>query len=503
MQRLFSKLIAGVACISLLNWGCTKIDNTVLGADLIPAVDNVTTFADTLSIEAAREQMIDTTRLSRSETHVLGSINNDPVFGKVSASIFAQLKPTFFPFYIGKAGDTINPAKNAKTHFDSAFLCLSFTNFYGDSTLSQHLSVYQLDEATTNFSDTIAHLLNFVPNQPFLGNLIGEATINEQDLKNYTFLKTSAKDSITRQIRIKLSNAFLTTLVKGDSSINAPNNFFNNDSIFKSKFKGFAIVPDGSSNANGLFYISLTDAKTRLEVHYVAGNGNVLDTNFSSLTLSTGSLLTLSASANANNITRDTSNSIFPGHPDPKALYIQTTPGSAISLKIPALSSYSNRIIHRAEIFLEQVPGDALDNVLTPPQFLYLDLAADTSTATKYKPLYYDLSPNDLYNPDSRTTFFPNGGIDQNYYGGYLRYTTDAFGTRAFYTFNLTRYLQNLVTKGGTNYRFRVSAPYNLNYYGLNLTYKNNLAFGRVKIQNDPLSPYRVRMRVVYSKLLP
>ncbi|MCW3089740.1 MAG: hypothetical protein JWP81_809 [Ferruginibacter sp.] len=504
MQRKSLHLLAGLACIILLfNWGCTKIDSTILGADLIPAVDNVTTFADTLSIDAIREPLIDTTRLNRSETHVLGNISNDPVFGSTKASIFLQLKPTFFPFYFGKAGDTINPAKKASTHFDSAFLCLSFTGFYGDTTKPQHFSVYQLSENTTNFVDTTAHLLNFQPNSPYLGNFLGDTTVYEPDLKNYRFLKTSAKDSVTRQIRIRLNSSFLALLTKGDSSSDKLNNFFNNDSLFKSKFKGFAVVPDGANSGNGLFYVSLTDATTRLEIHYVASNGSALDTAFSSFPLSTGSLLTVSASANANNITRDTSTSIFPNHPDPKALYVQTAPGSAISLKIPALSSYTNRIIHRAEIFLEQVPGGPMDDVLTAPAFLYLDLVADTSSTTKYKPLYYDLSPHEFYNPDNTTTFFPTGGIDQSYYGGYLRSTTDAFGKRSYYTFNLTRYLQNLVTKGGTNYRFRVYAPYNLNYYGYNLTYKNNLAYGRVKLQNDPLSPYRIRMRVVYSKIAP
>ncbi len=499
MQRKFLCLLAGLACVSLFNWGCTKIDSTELGADLLPAVDNVLTFADTLTIDAAREQITDTSRLSRTETHVLGSINNDPVFGKTKANIFLQLKPAFFPYFFGNSKDTINPALNAATHFDSVFLCLSYTSFYGDTSRPQRFKVYQLDENTANFADTVSHLLSFQPDKMYLGNLLGEKTVYQPDLKNYTILRTSKKDSVTRQIRIKLSNSFLAALVSRDSAKDKPNNFFYSDSLFKSKYKGFAVVADGGNDANGLFYISLTDAATRLEIHYVAANTK-LDTAFSSFPLSNGTLFNLTASANANSLIRDTSTAQFPNAPDPTALYIQSAPGSAISLKVPALSTLSNRIIHRAEIFLEQVPGSAGDDVLTAPKFLYLDLI-DTGSTKKYKPLYFDLSPNEFYNPDNSTAFFPSGSIDHNYYGGYLRTTTDAFGTRSYYTFNLTRYVQNLVTKGGTNYKFRVYAPYNLNYYGFNLTYKNNLAYGRVKIGNGANSKHRLRMRIVYSRI--
>jgi hypothetical protein len=149
----------------------------VIGSDLIPAIDNVTTFADTFLIEAGRENNIDSTKLSRSELHVLGNINNDPVFGKTKADIFVQLKPASYPYYFGNPNDTINPAKNTNTHFDSAFLCLSYTAFYGDTTRAQHFKVYQLDEMTDNFTDTISHRLDFQPDKPYTNNFLGEATV--------------------------------------------------------------------------------------------------------------------------------------------------------------------------------------------------------------------------------------------------------------------------------------------------------------------------------------
>jgi len=85
VQRKFSNLfLAGIACILFFTWGCNKIDSTALGPDLIPTVDNVVTFADTLLIDAAREQLIDTTRLSRSE-------NKSRYFCTVKARFFSIL----------------------------------------------------------------------------------------------------------------------------------------------------------------------------------------------------------------------------------------------------------------------------------------------------------------------------------------------------------------------------------------------------------------------------
>jgi len=501
VQRKFLFLLAGLACVIIFNWNCTKIDTTQLGGDILPAVDNVYTFADTLLIDASREPLDeDTIKIERSEPHILGNINNDPIFGKTKADIFVQLKPTFFPFYFGNFGDTINPFFNSKTHFDSAFICLSYSAFFGDTSKAQHFKVYQLDEGTTNFYDTTSHYLNFQPDRP-MNKLIGEATIYQPDLKNYVYLKTSKKDSITRQIRIKLNSSFLSSIQLGDTISNSSFNFFRNDSSFKKAYKGFAIVADGANSANGLFYINLDDSATRLEVHYVAGNANKLDTAFSSFRLSNGSFFNVSSSASANYVLRDTSSSEFPRSPDPTALYIQSAPsGSAVRLKVPGLAGMTNRIIHRAEIIVEQIAGSTGNDVFSAPQYLYLDLI-DSGNTRKYKPIYYDLNNTQSYDPDNFISFFPAQGIDQNYFGGFKRVMEDGAGIRSYYNFNVTRYVQSLLTKGGINYNFRLFAPYNIRYYGMKLTYKNNLAYGRVKIGNGSNAKYRLRMRIVYSKL--
>ena len=512
MQKKFLGFSVATAVIFLLiNWGCTKIDSTSLGGDLIPAVDNVNTFDTIINIQGTQGLFNDTTRLGRSENYLVGSITNDPVFGKTNATIFLELKPTFFPYFFGNAKDTILEPPTPATGFDSAYLFLSFKAFYGDTTVPQHLQVFQLANNTTNFKDSV-HFLNFIPDgNPVYGPLLGEATITPKDLRNKTFYGLNNRDSSVNVIRIPLNTpdglAFLQALGNRDST-RTNSDAFVSDSLFKTFYKGFAIVSDDAAGGNGLFYTNLADAATRLEVHYRKKNSTKLDTTFSNLYFSVGTSSQVSPSAHANNIKRDrvTGNPEYPNTQQADALYIQSVPGTFASLKIPGLDTFKNSVIHRAEILVEQIPGNtAIDNALTPPRFLYLDLK-DTGSATRYKTIYYDLNPTSFYEPDNSSFFYPSSsGIDFNYFGGFLRYKNDAFGKRiAYYDFNISRYVQNMVTKRGVNYNLRLYAPYNLNYYNSVFGFPNSslsLGYGQIKIANGNNPNYKLSLRIIYSKI--
>jgi hypothetical protein len=41
------------------------------------------------------------------DNHVVGAITNDPIFGKTRASMFFEMKPTSFPFYIPGNKDSL------------------------------------------------------------------------------------------------------------------------------------------------------------------------------------------------------------------------------------------------------------------------------------------------------------------------------------------------------------------------------------------------------------
>lgn len=490
MLRNLLKASTLVAAMLFFNWGCTKIDTTTLGSDLIPVVDNVNTFADTLDITTSQGIFDDSTRVVYSDLHVLGSITNDPLFGKTYADMYLQLKPSFYPFFYGNPGDTI-------THFDSAVLCLSYRTFYGDTLSPQTLTVYEINPATTNFEDS-SYGLGFLPDQG-TGAQLGSITLRPIEVKKITYFKGSRKDSITNQIRIPLNSSFLqnTLLANMDTSATSTG-IYRNDSLFREKIKGFAIMASGGQ-ANGLFYIDLTNAATRLEVHYRKTNRGFVDTSFASFPFSLG--ISSERSAQATHLVRERAG--FPvSSPGSDAVYIQSQPGTYALLNIPGLDAYDNRIIHRAEIYMEQIPtGNPVDNDLLPPAYLYLDLVDTPSSANRFKTVYFDLNPNAFYNPDDSLYFFPNGGIDYSYYGGYLRRKAVGTSSTFYYTFNVSRHVQHIVTNNRYNYPFRLFAPSRIRYGQFGLSYNNQLADGRIQLGSGTNTNYKMYMRVVYSRI--
>jgi hypothetical protein len=248
-------------------------------------------------------------------------------------------------------------------------------------------------------------------------------------------------------------------------------------------------------------------------VHYRKKNGGAIDTAYSSLKLnntllgSTSGTNFIAPSSTTNNIIR--SRAGFPvSNPTPSELYLQTTPGTYVNLSIPRLTTMPNRIIHRAEIIIQQIPNSPLDNIFTAPSFVYVDLK-DTGLTDKWKPVYRDLNPSTGYDPDYKNAalpYFPAGGVDLFYYGGYRRDMVDKFGNPInFYNINITRYVQEIVTKHTSNYNLRLYAPSYLYYPQIPgatyIPYSNLIAKGRVKIGGGANPNYKMILRVIYSNL--
>ena len=493
MQKRILLITATALLFSFINWGCSKLDTTDIGSDLLPAVDNVNTFDILLAINATQGiYNPDTTKLQKTDDYVLGKISDDALFGQTTANIFLQLKPAFFPFYYGNANDTI-------TNFDSAVLCLSYKGFWGDSMPPIQLQVKEINNNFQNNGlwDSIYAVqdINYAPAN--LGAILGSASVDVKRLGDT--VKYSKKGIYgINQVRIKLSTAFLNKIKAFDSVSNNP---FRSDSLFKAATNGLAVLATGGS---GLMYCNIADTSTKLEIHYRYKNGGATDTAYTSFKLnsSTFGTATVTPSATANNIIRNRSG--YPiSNPASTDIYLQTTPGSYANLIIPQLDTLSNRIVHKAEIIIEQIP-DALNKIYTAPGFLYLDLK-DTGTTVKWKPVYFDLNPAAAYNPDNLTSFFPGNGIDFLYYGGYVRNKTDQFGNAIkYYNFNITRHIQQIVTKHTTNYQLRLFAPYEVKYPQYSpqsIPFNNRLAYGRVKVGSGTNANYRMRLRIIYSKI--
>lgn len=495
MQKriLYASFLLVVVTV-FFNWSCTKFDTTNIGGDVLPAVDNINTFADTLSVNATQALFGDSTKIGRADLHVLGKVNNDPLFGTTQANVYLQLKPSSYPFAFGSTGDTLN---GFGAGLDSVVLCLKYTGFWGDSSVLQHLEVREVSN-NNGLWDSIyqAKKISFLPNTK--STILGSADVDVRSLPNLVKF-ANGKDSSTNQIRIKLSSAFANALYARDS---LPNGAFRSDSLYKTFYNGLAIVASGGGN--GLMYCNLTNTDTRLEIHFKKRNNGKLDTIYQTFKLSTADNGVTTPSSSTNYVSRNRG-----GYPvlSPAAteIYLQSTPGTYANLKIPAFDTMSNKIIHRAELVVQQIYNSPLDAVLKAPGFLYLDIK-DTSVTNRWKPIYYDLNPSSYYNPDLANPYWPSNGIDFAYFGGFRSNKIDYLGNSTnYYTFNITRHLQQIVTKHTPNYEFRLSTPYEIiyqQYYPYDVVpYNNSLAYGRVKVGSGTNSKYRMYVRIVYSKI--
>ncbi len=505
-KRFLPITLLSYVCIVIVNWGCTKLDTTTLGSDLIPAVDNVNTFADTLDIVTTQGIFNDTFKISRGENHALGLISNDPLFGSTDARIFFQPKPTFYPYFLGSAGDTL-------VAIDSIVLSLSYLGAWGDTSVPQQIKVHSIDDR--NFADSVYKKSQTIGYAPTQGSVIGSASVDLRTLKNIVKFN-QGKDSSTNQVRIKLSDAYRDYFFANkDTSTSSLNNALRSDSLFRKFHNGFAI---SSTAGNALMYVNLLDAKTRLEIYIRKKNTGTgkLDTSFSSFGVlaSSSNIAYITPSATSNFVSRSYPANVL--NPAPGELYLQTGPGTFANLKIPGLTGMSNRIVHRAQISIEQFSeGTITDSIFSRPTYLYLDIK-DTG-APKWKPLYFDLSPNTRYDPDFKSGFPyfpPSGQIDYSYFGGVARKKTNAIGEKVwYYDLNVTRYVQQLVTKGTPNYELRLFPGFSTVYpqHGTSaspaaiIPLDNPLALGRIKVKSgnypDPEKKVKMRMTVIWSKL--
>lgn len=471
--------VAGIVILLIFVWGCTKIDSTNLGQGLIPTVDNIHTFDTTLYVIAKNyDNPSDCDSVNTTDLHALGIISNDPLFGTSTANLYLEVKPVVFPF-------TLPDHDTDSLFLDSAVLVLSYTGSYGDTNAIQKVKAYEL---TNQFNKDSAYYTCNVLGYANL-KLLGEQTFAPKDLKDSVH---AFRENSINQLRIPISKALI------QDWINTASTTFQSDSLFVNKFKGFAIIPDQATGGQAFNYFSLTSADTRLSMYIRSSKGTVKDTSVVDLNFTV-------YSNEANSIVRSRGSSEITNHLShpingDSLLYIQTSPGSYAEVSIPGLSGLSNRVINRAELIVDQqYSATTFDDYFTPPQMLYLD-TKDTSTTGKYIPVPCDFNTNEL------TTGF-------SYLGGQAVDVNDGAGhTVKRYTFNLSRYVQNLVTRNSFNAVFRLRAP----YYIVNPTpfvdkcsqivpmfshLMNNIAVGRVKLNGSNNTPTRIRLRIIYSIL--
>lgn len=489
MRKLFVVALAIVSFIA----ACTKIETTSLGSGLIPPIDNVNTFETSLNVITNTFLANDTVRVYKGDDHVIGVITNDPLFGTTSASAFFELKPTFYKYFFPGAKDSLI--------VDSAVLVMSYKGVYGDSTMAQSWNVYEAGEKLKTDS---AYATNSVLAQG--SQLIGSANL---DIRKFNDSIKDRFELASNQIRIRLSDNFARKIIKTFDTASFVNTSgaYTNDSLFRESFKGFEVRPV-AGQGNALIKINLLDSNTKLALYYkyAATGATKRDTSVSYFRFITSGIRQ-EYSTNANSITRSRSGSeaarSINTNANDSVVYVQTAPGTMVKVRIPGLRSFPNSIIHRAELITEQdVANMVTDELMAPPRLLLLS-AYDSVSRQK-------INIRNDYVVDLNT-----GTNNLETFGGFLfKKSKPPFGLVNTYTFNMSRYVQGIVTRRDSSYTLFISAPSNdsLSYrdaypstttfpYYITPSQANIVANGRVRLGGGSSTRFRMRLRIVYSRI--
>ena len=480
--------------LMLLIYGCTKLDTTSLGGDLIPGADKLAT--DTLHIPVETTSFIenDTSVIDKNDQHVIGFIN-DPLFGTTTAAAYFQMLPTLYPFSY--------PVQKDSLFLDSVVLSLAFNGAYGDTGALSKVSVYKITDASfkSNKRYKVNEGLNFSP-----ADFLGSKTFRSTDLRNGYKLAYKT-DSVFNQLRVKLDNTFGRLLLDQDNITGA----FRNDSIFKAFLKGLVVVPDSLTSGNVINYYSLANINSRINIYYrYTKRTGGLDTTIANLTFVSDTI----RSANANKIYRNYNGSIAQpyltsGLPSSLA-YLQTAPGTSVKVKAPKLSTLAGKkyIIHRAELVVRQIYQGpvSLETILLQPTVNLFTIGTDGKNASiPFDSSVYFVPPSSF--DFNRNVFLADLSniSSQNYTGGAPTFFTNLSGNIvAEYRLNISRYVQNIIN-GKTALRdFKLEAPFFANYgfspYNISSAASiNPIAYGRVQVGGGTHPQYPMFVRIYYS----
>jgi hypothetical protein len=476
--------------IGFLFSACTRIGTTELGLGLLPSMDSYNTKDTILDVETETADRPDSTLFYGSDDNVVGNITNDQLFGTTAATMFFQLKPSYFPYYTRGSKDSLV--------VDSAVLILSYKGFYGDSSNPVVLNLKRISSSTPLNLD-----INYASNYPEAYNIQSDVSMANP----YTLDFSRVQDSVINrfeaaknQIRIPLNKTFTDLFLKTYDSLTA----YKSDTTLRQYFPGFALTASSASNNNVLVRISLVDTNTKLALYY--------KTNSTTITGARDTIVDYFKFSIYNNgyvnfVKRNRSTSEVSKHigvAKDSLVYVQTSPGTLVKIKIPGLKTFANKLIHRAELIAEQVPTaspNSLEPKLTAPAYLFLG-AYDSA----FKLLRN--VPND-YQGTANSTQFAR-------FGGKVIYKSiQGYDNVATYNFDLSRYMQGIVSRKDSIFDLRLMAPVNdsIKYvpqYPYNLSagtdyissyFANSPAIGRVRLGGGSHSKFRMRLRVYYSDL--
>ncbi len=414
--KLLAKNIAlsGIVGIILIS-ACTD-KTSQIGADLVPngPLSDLNRI-DTMSMNAYSVK-VDSVLTTGQAENLIGFLN-DPVFGKVVSSTYAQLIPDAFSFK-GFDGYVL----------DSVVFSLKYSkSYYGDTLTTQTIHIHEITEPFERgglyYSN---HELQYNP-VPIVSH-----TYNPTPLKTDT--SVSVRPSLEVRMKIPVENLFVTNLWNLDStSLHTDTSLVNLDEFVK-LVNGIHIKVDPSDGETGaLVGFNMTSVDTKLTFYTKEDNEDanlkefdfVIIPNYSAWLNKHDHMNFEGAETDLlnqiNNINKESSK---------EKLYIQPLAGTRVHFDFPHLKSLNdigNIIINKAELILSYGEDDELTDLnIFNPTGLNIGLRHINDTTTVVPDYYVD------------------GGR-----GVHLGGSIDT--TNKEYRFRLTRYVQEVLQNKDEN----------------------------------------------------
>ena len=232
-----------IGALVLAFTACKKSPETI-GNDLI-SENNYISMCHTDTVTMVCHSFLDTIGTKNVSNGLLGSMN-DPVFGLSQAGICTQ-------FRFSAAGQLFGDDPVV----DSIVLQLCMSGYYGDTTLTQTLHVYEL-------ADTLSANENYYNSTEFAVGDVDYANSYQFQPRPRTKVHVVGGDTIPQPIiRIPLSNTLGEYLIHLDSTA------YKEPAVFKTYFYGLCLRCEPVEGNGSVSYINLTNnSYTLLQLYY-------------------------------------------------------------------------------------------------------------------------------------------------------------------------------------------------------------------------------------------
>lgn len=291
-----------------------------MGKDLIPGPDKVNVKDSTLNnLITHNIAVADSSVRTGADIYskALGSITNDPIFGKSSGIVYMQVGLPSEKFTFDGTNHVL----------DSVVLYVGTDTAWVGENRQMNLKVYEMNEPNFKIDSYYTYTRPLSYDQ---SKMVGNFSVYPVYPKDSMDIYGERKPPV---LRIPLSNAFGNRLLQQRAD-----GAFLNDSAFKVFLNGLAIVPDTMSSTTMLFPI-LNNGQTRLAVYYKNSEKDSLKAEFAFKSTSSGHGNYFVHNYYWNNA--EIGKYINTGKPEGDSLvFLQESPGTYTQIQIPGLENF-------------------------------------------------------------------------------------------------------------------------------------------------------------------